>query len=377
MSRRPIFRSAVLALGLLHAMPALRAEQTFGRLPDGRETHLYTLKGDDGFQVSLCDFGARIVQLRVPDRAGAIADVVLGFSDVAGYAVDCPYFGATIGRVANRIAKARFTLDGREYPLAANESPQGARTHLHGGRRGFDKVLWTAEPTQRDGRPAVRFHYRSADGEEGYPGALQVEVMYSLTAGRGLRIDYTATTDKPTPVNLTNHVYFNLAGEGRGTILDHELTVRAHHYTPIESNQLPTGEIAPVAGTPMDFIRPRRIGERIAAEHEQIRRGKGYNHNFVLESTDGSLALAAIVREPASGRVLEVLTTEPGMQLYTLNTFTKTRPGKSGRAYPPHGGLALETEHFPDAINQPRFPSVILRPGETFRSTTVYRFPRP
>jgi aldose 1-epimerase len=373
---RYLIISSLLLTGMIAAAP-LPTARPFGRLPDGREAHLHTLQGADGFRVDLSDFGARIVGVLAPDRDGKLADVVLGFGDVEGYAVDCPYFGATIGRVANRIAGAKFTLDGREYRLAANETNHGVKTHLHGGGRGFDKVLWAAEPTEREGRPALRFRYTSPAGEEGYPSTLQVEVIYSLTADRGLRLDYKATTDQPTPVNLTNHVYFNLAGEGRGTILDHEFTVRASHYTPTDAALLPNGEIAPVAGTPFDFTTPRRIGDRIDGPHPQLRQGGGYDLNFVLDSSDGSLALAATVRDPASGRVLEVLTTEPGLQFYTGNFFSKPRPGKSGVPYAPRTGFALETEHFPDAVNQPRFPGVILRPGGTFRSTTIYRFPQP
>jgi aldose 1-epimerase len=373
---RHLIISLLLLTGMIAAAPRPTV-RPFGRLPDGREARLHTLQGTDGFQVDLSDFGARIVGVLTPDRDGKLADVVLGFSDVGGYAVDYPYFGATIGRVANRIAGAKFTLDGREYRLMPNEATGDTTKHLHGGRRGFDKVLWAAEPTEREGRPALRFRYTSPDGEEGYPGTLQVEVLYSLTADRGLRLDYTATTDQPTPVNLTNHAFFNLAGEGHGTILDHEFMVRAHHYTPTGAALLPTGEIAPVAGTPFDFTTPRRIGERIDDPHPQLRQSGGYDLNFVLDSLDGSLALAATVRDPASGRVLEVLTTEPGLQFFTGNFFSKPRPGKSGVPYAPRTGFALETEHYPDAVNQPQFPGVILRPRETFRSTTIYRFPQP
>lgn len=349
--------------------------QSFGRLADGRETHLYTLKGEGGFEASVCDFGARLVRLLVPDHTGQVADVVLGFDTVEGYAQDLPYFGATIGRVANRIAGAEFTLDGHTYALTPTDLAAGRPRHQHGGRQGFDKILWTATPTTQDGRPALRLYHTSPDGVEGYPGTLQVEVLYSLPAGQGLRIDYTATTDRPTPVNLTNHAFFNLAGEGRGLVLDHELTLRAQRFTPVDAAMLPTGRIELVAGTPLDFSTPHRIGERIAADHEQIRHAGGYDHNYVLDSTTRALALAATVRDPASGRVLEVLTTEPGVQFYTGNAFSKPRPGKSGVPYAPHSGFALETQHFPDAVNQPSFPSTILRPDETYHSTTIYRFP--
>lgn len=363
-----------LTLALLIVSAPAATVQPFGRLPDGRETHLYTLSGADGFQVGICDFGARIVQLLVPDRAGAVADVALGFPDVEGYARDCPYFGATIGRVANRIGGAKFTLDGRTHALTSNDPANGIPRHLHGGKQGFDKVLWAAESTTRDGWPAVRLRYSSPNGDEGYPGTLEVEVLYSLTADRGLRIDYTATTDRPTPVNLTNHVLFNLAGEGSGTILGHELTLRAHRFTPINALMLPTGEIASVTGTPLDFTAPHRIGARLAADHDQLRLAGGYDHNYVLDSTGGALALAATVCDPSSGRVLEVLTTEPGVQFYTGNAFSKARPGKSGVPYGPRSGFALETQHFPDAVNQSAFPTTILRPGRIYHSTTLYRF---
>jgi aldose 1-epimerase len=346
----------------------------FGQMPDGRETHLYTLKGTGGFQADVSDYGGILVRLLVPDRAGRLADVVLGFDRVADYVKDSPYFGAIIGRVANRIADARFTLDGRTYALQANQTGAGFSNLLHGGRRGFDKVLWTAEPAVREGRPALRLRYTSIDGEEGFPGNLAVEVVYSLTAEPGLRIDCTATTDRATPVNLTYHSYFNLAGEGAPTALDHELTLRAHRYTPIKKGGAPTGELLSVTGTPLDFTTPRPLGARIGDPHPQLRLGSGYDHNFVLDPGDGSLALAATLCDPVSGRVLEVLTTEPGLQLYTANFLNGRHTGKSGRAYARRSAVCLEPQHFPDAVNQPAFPNTILRPGETRRSTTVYRF---
>jgi aldose 1-epimerase len=351
-----------------------RLPQSFGRLPDGRETRLYTLRNASGFQADIADYGGTIVHLLAPDRTGKLADVTLGFNSVQSYLKDSPYFGALIGRVGNRIASGRFTLEGKSYTLAANNSPGDIPCHLHGGMTGFDKVIWTAEPTTRDGQPALRLRYTSADGEEGYPGMLSVEVLYSLTTDNGLRMDYTATTTKPTPVNLTNHAYFNLGGEGRGTILGHELTVQAKRFTPVNAGLIPTGELAPVAGTPFDFTSPHTIGERIGAKDEQLRFGGGYDHNFVLDSTDGSLALAATVYEPVSGRVLEVLTTEPGLQFYSGNFLDGKLTGKSGDTYVYRGAFCLESQHFPDSINQPSFPSAVLRPGQTYRSTTVYRF---
>lgn len=343
--------------------------RSFGRLPDGREVHLYTLRNDNGVEVDIADYGATIVRFIAPDRAGKFADIVLGFDSAEPYATRSPYFGAVVGRVGNRIAGGKFSLDGVTYTLATNNPP----SHLHGGRVGFDKALWQAEPSTRDGAPALRLRHVSADGDEGYPGELSVEVVYTLGADNGLRIDYSATTTKPTPVALTNHSYFNLAGAGEGTVLDHELTIHARRYTPVDSHLIPTGELAPVAGTPLDFTVPHRIGERIELNDKQLRFGNGYDHNYVLDSSDGSLALAAVVREPASGRTLEVLTTEPGVQFYTGNFLDGKTPGKAGKVYVRRGALCLETQHFPDSVNHPAFPSTILRPGKTYRTTTVYR----
>jgi aldose 1-epimerase len=348
--------------------------QSFGTLPDGREARLYTLRQPSGFTAEITDFGGAVVRLLVPDRTGRLADVALGFDTVTPYVKDSPFFGALIGRVGNRVAGGQFTLDGQTYPLATNNSPGGIPCHLHGGKLGFDKVLWSAAPALRDAQPALRLRYTSPDGDEGYPGTLSVEVTYSLTADQGLRIDYTATTDRATPVNLTHHGYFNLAGAGRGDVLGHEVMLRARRYTPVTPGLIPTGELAPVADTPFDFTTPHVIGARIGENHAQLRFGGGYDHNWVLDSTDGSLALAATVREPASGRIMEVLTTEPGIQFYTGNFLDGNVPGKSGAAYPYRSGFCLETQHFPDSVNQPNFPSTILRPGQTYRSTTVYRF---
>ncbi len=346
----------------------------FGRLPDGREATLFTLEGERGLRVDLTDFGGTIVNLFAPDRAGRVADVNLGFTDAASYATRSPYFGCLIGRVGNRIGGGGFTLDGRRYPLAQNNEPGGLPCHLHGGRVGFDKVLWAATPTTRDGQPALRLGYVSPDGEEGYPGTLSVEVLYSLTDEGGLRLDYSATTTAPTPVALTNHAYFNLAGEGAGDVLDHEMTIHADRYTPVTPGMIPTGEIAPLRGTPLDFATPRRIGDRIDAPHEQLVRAGGYDHNYVLRDAPGAFALAASVHEPASGRVLEVWTTEPGVQFYSGNFLDGSLPSKSGGRYVRRGGLCLETQHFPDSPNRPQFPSVILRPGQTWRSATEFRF---
>ncbi len=359
------------------AMPAASAltARAFGLLPDGREAKLYSLRGPDGFLVEITDFGGAVVRLLTPDRNGRLADVVLGFDAVTDYATRSPFFGALVGRVGNRIAEGRFSLDGRSYALAVNNSPGGVPCHLHGGNVGFDKILWTAAPTTHERRAALRLTHVSPDGDEGYPGNLRIGVLYSLTADHGLRIDYAATTDAPTPVNLTNHSYFNLRGEGDGTVLDHRVQLHAPRYTPVTAGLIPTGEIAAVAGTPFDFTSSRAIGERIAAPDEQLARGRGYDHNFVLADTPRTTpTLAARVTEPDSGRVLEVLTTEPGVQFYTGNFLDGKLTGKSRRPYVFRGGFCLETQHFPDSVNHSGFPSVILRPGQTYRSTTIYRF---
>ena len=349
--------------------------QSFGILADGRPVHLYTLENKTGLKAVISDWGGTLVSLHVPDARGRSADVVLGFNTLEDYQTKSPYFGCIVGRVGNRIAHGKFTLDGKTYTLATNDEPGGIPCHLHGGLRGFDKVRWTAEPTTRDGLPALLLRYTSVDGEEGYPGNLKVEVLYAVTAENGLRIDYMATTDQATPVNLTNHSYFNLRGEGEGSILDHELTLYASRITAVDRGLIPTGELTPVAGTALDFRQTHRIGERIDAADEQLKFGGGYDHNFVVDHANGELRVAAKVREPVTGRIMEVLTTEPGIQFYSGNFLTGNGVGKSGRPHDYRTGFALETQHFPDSVNQSGFPSTILRPGETYRSTTVYRFP--
>ncbi len=346
----------------------------FGKTPDGRETHLYALRRDDGFGADITDFGGTVVRLFAPDRHGRFDDVVLGFDSVSGYAKPGPYFGATIGRCGNRIANGVFTLDGRTYKLATNNAPGGLPCHLHGGPGGFDKVLWTVEDAVESGaNPSLKLRYLSRDGEEGYPGNLEVAVAFSLTSDSGLRIDYTARSDKPTPLNLTNHTYFNLAGEGGLPVLGHALTIQASRYTPVNAGLIPLGHIAEVRDTPFDFRAPHTIGDRIDRANEQLRFGAGYDHNYVLDSGGGSLSVAAVALEPLSGRELEVLTTEPGVQFYSGN-FLEGQIGKNGHAYARRTGFCLETQHFPDSPNHPEFPSVILRPGATYRSTTVFRF---
>jgi aldose 1-epimerase len=338
----------------------------FGKTPDGAEVKIYTLSNSKGMTAKVTDYGGILTELWVPDRNGRPGNVVLGFDNLDRYAKGHPFFGATTGRVANRIAKGKFTLDGKEYTLAVNNGPN----HLHGGVKGFDKRVWKSRPLRGLSREvAVEFTYASQDGEEGYPGALTTTVVYTLTDDNELRIDYTATTDKATIVNLTNHSYFNLGDSG--SILDHVLMINADRYTAADDTLIPTGELAPVKGPGLDFTQPRRIGERIA---DYMSFAKGYDHNFVLNSGGNSLAMAARVQEPKSGRVMEVWTTEPGVQLYCGNHLDGSLTGVGGAVYKQHTGFCLETQHFPDSINKPSFPSVILRPGETFKSTTAHRF---
>lgn len=347
---------------------------SFGTLPDGSEARLFTLRNTHGVRAEISDYGGTIVRLFTPNRHGEFNDVLLGFDRVEDYVAHSPYFGCIIGRFGNRIAHGKFALNGRTYELAKNNAPNGVPCHLHGGRKGFDKVLWRAEPFTQDGADALRLRYHSVDGEEGYPGNLDVTVTYTLTADDALRIDYAARTDQPTPVNLTNHAYFNLAGEGTDDVLGHVLTINAHRYTPVNAGLIPLGPIVPVGDTPFDFTMPNKIGQCIEMPNEQLRFAGGYDHNFVLDRTDDSLVLAAAVLEPVSGRALEVHTTEPGLQFYSGNFLTGSFAGKHGHVYQRHHGFCLETQHFPDSPNQPAFPSVILQPGRTLASTTIYRF---
>lgn len=351
-------------------MKATVTKSVFGKLPSGKTAHLFTLTNANGLVARLTNYGTTITELHVPDRQGKLGDVVLGFDTLAGYLSPAyrksgPYFGATCGRVANRIAKGRFTLDGKTFSLATNNGPNA----LHGGLRGFDKVLWRATPLKG---AAVRFDYASADGDEGYPGKLTVTVVMVLTDSNELVIDYTATTTKATPISLTNHSYFNLAG--RGDVKKHVLTLAADFYTPVDATLIPTGEIRAVNRTALDFTKPVAIGARFAKLGGER---PGYDHNFVLRgdpTNSGAPALAAHVVEPTSGRVLEVFTTEPGLQLYTANWLDGSLTGKNGNIYGPHGGFALEAQHFPDSINHPHFPNTILRPGETYHQLTIHRF---
>jgi aldose 1-epimerase len=349
----------------LHAQVA--GPEPFGKTADGAPVDKYTLKNSKGMQATLITRGATLVELDVPDRGARPVNVVLGFDDVAGYESDRnQYFGCTTGRVANRIAKGRFTLDGVEYKLAVNNGVN----HLHGGvKRSLDKVVWQAEPDQ--GKNAVRFHYTSPDGEEGYPGKLDIWVTYRLTNENGLEIDYLATTDKATPVHLTNHSYFNLAGAGNGTILDHELTIAADRYVPTDDTQIPTGKLEPVAGTVMDFNKPTPIGARIESLIKTA--ALGYDHCYALTKRDKQPTFGAKLRDPKSGRVMTVSTTEAGVQVYTGNHLFGQK-GRAGKTYEKRGAICLETGAYPDSVNQPGFPSIILRPGERYRHTTVYAF---
>ena len=335
---------------------------------------LYTLKNQSGMEVKVTNYGAIITSIVVTDRDGAFADVALGYDRVEDYmnAVDKPYFGAVVGRYGNRIAKGKFTLNGEIYSLAKNNAPN----HLHGGVIGFDKVVWTAKPIRGEGFTGVELTYLAKDREEGYPGNLAITVTYKLTEANELVVEYDATTDKATPVNLTQHSYFNLAGEGNGTILDHQLHINADHYTPVDATLIPTGEIAPVKGTPFDFTTAKTVGRDILQANEQLSFGLGYDHNFVLnkKGKEGQMILAATVYEPQSGRFMEVLTEEPGVQFYCGNFLDGRLTGKAGKSYLYRGAVVLEAQHFPDSPNQANFPNTILNPGETYRTKTVYRF---
>jgi aldose 1-epimerase len=338
----------------------------FGKLPDGHTIDRYTLKNRNGMEVQVLTYGGIVTSIRVPDRSGKLDDVVLGYDTMEPYIRNPSYFGAIIGRYANRIANGKFTLDGMTYTLATNNRPN----HLHGGTRGFDKEVWTVSSSSPGALLVLK--YRSPDGEEGYPGNVDVQVSYTLTDKNELNIQYRATADKATPINLTSHSYFNLAGAGMRDVLDHELTLYADSFTPADASLIPTGVIATVQGTPFDFRTPARIGARINDSIEQLRQASGYDHNFVVRRKNAGLVPAAKVLEPTTGRVLEVSTTEPGVQLYTANTLNAV--GKSGRTYGKYSAFCLETQHYPDSPNKQQFPSTILRPGVDWKSQTVYKF---
>jgi aldose 1-epimerase len=378
-SRRPGSLALVLVLcagvaAPLLASPSQRAEariakRPFGKLTDGTTVDLYTLKNRNGMLVEITNYGGAVVTIRTPDRRGRMADIVLGYTEPSGYVADTSYFGALIGRYANRIAQGKFTLNGVEYQLAKNNDPN----HLHGGVLGFNKVVWQGGDVNRSDGVALELTYLSKDKEEGYPGNLTVTATYILSDANELRIEYAATTDKETVVNLTHHSYFNLAGAGAGDILSHVVRINADRFTPVDETLIPTGELKSVKRTPFDFNRATTIGSRINQADDQLVLGKGYDHNFVLNKTGQELSLAATAYEPKSGRALEMWTTEPGMQLYTGNFLDKVS-GKAGQIYNRRGGFCLEAQHFPDSPNKPTFPSTVLKPGVRYTQTTVYKF---
>lgn len=346
----------------------------FGETQKGEPALIYSLVNQNGASVEITNYGGVVTRLLAPDRNGKLEDVVLGFNSLKDYLTESPYFGCIVGRYGNRIANGQFVLDNVKYDLAKNNTPGGIPCHLHGGQVGFDKVVWSATPVIENNIAGLNLTYKSRDGEEGYPGNLDVEVSYWWSNENELRIEYRATTDKPTPVNLTQHSYFNLKSEGSGDILGHVLTIHADKYTPVNAGLIPTGELADVKGTPFDFLKASAIGERIDADHPQLKFGGGYDHNWVLTDQKAELKLAATVSEPTSGRVVEVWTTEPGLQFYSGNFLDGRLTGKSGQPYQFRYGLCLETQHFPDSPNQPKFPNVILKPGEQYQSTTIYKF---
>ncbi len=374
-SKKPhnYFFAAVLLLAFgiyfpIVAKPTVK-KQSFGKTADGSQIDIYTLTNSKGAEAKVTNYGAIIVSLKVPDRMGKFDDVVLGYDTLDGYLKDTFYIGGVVGRYGNRIAKGKFSLGGKEYNLIKNNG----ENHLHGGTKGFDKSVWRAKSATNKTGASVTLNYLSKDGEEGYPGNLSVTVVYTLTENNELKIDYAATTDKETVLNLTNHSYFNLAGAGSGDILSHELQLNANRFTTTDSGSIPTGELRSVKGTPLDFTAPTQIGARIETADEQLKFGAGYDHNFVINRTGDGLTLAARVTEPTTGRVLEVSTTEPGVQFYAGN-FLADAVGKNGKIYGRRHGFCLETQHFPDSPNQPAFPTTNLKPNQRYTQTTIYKF---
>ncbi|MCY3017990.1 MAG: galactose mutarotase [Planctomycetota bacterium] len=345
-------------------------KEAWGKTDDGAPVDLFTLKNSAGMEARITNYGGILVSLKVPNASGKVEDVVLGFDNLSDYLKGHPFFGALVGRYGNRIAKGKFTLNGKEYTLAVNNGPNA----LHGGLKGFDKAVWKAKELETKDGPALELTYLSKDGEEGYPGNLNVKVVYTLTNKNELKIDYSAATDKDTVLNLTHHTYFNLLGAGTRDILSHMMTINADRFTPVDKDLIPTGELRSVKNTPLDFTKPVVIGARIDQDDEQLRFGKGYDHNWVLNGGGGNLALAARVTEPTSGRTMEVYTTEPGIQFYAGNFLDGTNVGKGGKVYKHRFGLCLETQHFPDSPNHPDFPTTVLKPGQELKSTTIYRF---
>jgi aldose 1-epimerase len=345
-------------------------EAAFGSMPDGTPVRVFTLTNAAGMEVRAISYGVILMSIKVPDRQGHFDDVVIGHDNLDSYLTKSRFFGAVVGRFGNRIAGGHVAIDGRTYQLTLNNGPN----HLHGGAKGFDKMVWKAEIANDSRGPSVVFTHMSPDGHEGYPGTLAARIAYTVTDRNELIIEYSATTDKPTVVNITQHSYFNLAGVGSGTILGHRLTLHADRYTPVDANQIPTGELAPVEGTPFDFRRETPVGERIDADHPQLKLSGGYDHNFVLSRNGSGLAPAARVVDPKTGRSMEISTTEPGIQFYSSNKLDGSMSGKGGHVYGARTGICLETQHFPDSPNKPNFPSTVLRPGEHYKSTTVFKF---
>ncbi len=359
------------AAGTAHATGGRKpVKELFGKLADGTKVYRWSLE-NGGTRLKVLSYGGAVQSLEIPDRRGRYTNVSLGFDNLEDYVAKSPYFGALIGRYGNRIDKGRFTLDGKAYQLSVNDGENS----LHGGAQGFDKRVWDVEPFTKGSDVGLHLYYTSVDGEMGYPGTLKAKVTYTLTRAGDWRIDYEATSDKATVVNLTSHVYWNLAGEGSGTIEDHELTIAASRYTPVNSGLIPTGELATVAGTPFDFRRAKTIGEDIRVPHQQVLYGQGYDHNWALDKGITSRPEhAATLRDPRSGRTLRIATNEPGLQFYSGNFQDGTLVGSGGRVYRQGDALCLETQHFPDSPNQPSFPSTVLRPGQTYRTTTVHSF---
>jgi|SRR5690242_8372933 aldose 1-epimerase len=361
---------AALLAGCSSTRPAGNeiSRRPFGRTKDGTEVFLFTLRNAKGAEAQISNYGGIVTSLKVPDRSGRLGDVVLGYDNLEDYLKESPYFGALIGRYGNRIARGHFSLDGKEYTLVTNNYPNA----LHGGTKGFDKVVWEPSVVATPQGAGLKLTYLARDGEEGYPGNLSVTVVYSLTDDNALRVDYTATTDKDTIINLTQHSYFNLAG--RDSILGHVVMIPADKFTPVDSTLIPTGELRPVAGTPFDFRTPTPIGARIAQDDEQLKFGKGYDHNWVINKPMGQYGLMARVTEPTSGRTLEVFSTEPGLQFYSGNFLDGTLKGKSGWVYQFRNGFCMEPQHYPDSPNKPEFPSVVLKPGQVYHNLIVYKF---
>jgi len=375
-SRAIVVATVVACMMLICSLGGAEAKKTmkkepFGKTEDGQAVDLYTLSNKNGMEAAITNFGGIVVSLKVPDKTGKSDDVVLGYDQLDGYLTNKAYFGAIIGRYGNRIAHGKFVLNGTTYNIPKNDGDNA----LHGGLKGFNKRVWTAKDVSDAKGQALELTYLSKDGEEGFPGSLSCKVVYTLTDQNELRIDYSATTDKDTVVNLTNHTYFNLAGQGTSDILGHELMIRAERFTPVDATLIPTGELKVVTGTPFDFTKATAIGARINNDDEQLKVGKGYDHNWVLNSGGkGGLSLAAEAHDPKSGRVLQVLTDEPGVQFYSGNFLDGSITGKNGKVYNHRYGFCLETQHFPDSPNQPKFPSTVLKPGQHYKTTTVFKF---